>query len=67
VDGHEGSGHALPKLSTAVYLVLILSSTDNRLCPQSFLAMTVQHQLSLVAKTEYCMKISVVHASTGDF
>ena len=29
--------------------------------------MTIQHQLSLAAKTEFCIKISVAHATTGDF
>ena len=41
VDGHEESDHAVSKLNTSVYLVLILPFTDNHyLRTQSFAAMT---------------------------
>jgi hypothetical protein len=67
VDGRDGSGHAVPKLSTVVYLVLILSYTYNHLVVSTvLLCHDSRHQHSLVAKTEFCMKTSVVHATTGD-
>jgi len=54
VDGREGSGHAVPKLSTVVYLVLILPSTDNHLVVSTVLRChDSRHQHSLMAKQSF--------------